>query len=72
MPGQAEAQAATDPATSQAKALPGDVGLSLHLHCDTCGRDEAAPFEIGDKCICGGTFDTPGLTDGEEYDDETD
>ena len=28
----------------------------LTLKCDQCGRIETMPFDIGDKCICGGVF----------------
>ena len=56
---QTNAKTETDARTHGAPRLAGGLGLSLHLHCDTCGWEEDAPFEIGDECICGGTFDTP-------------
>ena len=28
------------------------------LTCDTCGREEAEPFDEGDKCLCGGKLKT--------------
>jgi len=28
----------------------------VYLLCEDCGRVETEPFDVGDKCVCGGHF----------------